>query len=126
MNYQLLLLSNPSTHNFSKGLSSFVSISKQKFAGLVQQTNCVLSCPELIVMQADATSVDKDLELLACIKANPLFKHAPVLVFTLNGTAYETMRYFEYGATTCMLTPAAPQEWVNIINCIPAYWQTAA
>lgn len=126
MKYQLLLLSNPSTHNFSNGLSSFVSISKQKFANIVLPSNCVLAYPEVIVMQASDTHMDEDLLLLSAIKSNPVLKNSPILVFTINGAAHQTMRYFQHGATTCMLTPVAPQEWVNIIKCIPAYWQPAA
>ena len=126
MHYQLILLNNPSTHNFSKGLSSFVCMPKRRFSSITQQVSSVLHCPQLIVMQADDANLQEDLELLSFLKTNPVFKRAPVLVFTLNRSAGETLRYFEHGATTCMLMPAAPDEWVNIIHYIPAYWLSAA
>lgn len=126
MTYQLILLNKPSGHNFSKGLSSFVCLPKNNFKSIVQQVPSVINAPQLIVMQADDETLHGDLELLSFLRLNPVFKNAPILVFTLSRTANETLRYFEHGATTCMLMPGAPQEWVNIINYIPAYWLEAA
>ena len=126
MNYQLILLNKPSRHNFSKGLSSFVCLPKNEFNAIALQASAVLNSPQLIVMQADDETLQEDLQLLSLLRSNPVFKDAPILVFTLSRTANETLRYFEHGATTCMLMPGAPQEWVNIINYIPVYWLEAA
>lgn len=126
MNYQLILLNKPSRHNFSKGLSSFVCMPKNDFKAIVQGASSVVTSPQLIVMQANDEALQEDLEILSLLRSSPLFKDAPILVFTLSRTANETLRYFEHGATTCMLMPGAPQEWVNIINYIPAYWLEAA
>jgi hypothetical protein len=126
MSYQLILLNNSSRHNFSKGLSSYVCLSKDYFTEITQQASSLLNSPQLIVMQANEDSLQEDLGLLDLLRSTELFKNAPVLVFTLSHTATETLLYFEHGATTCMLMPGAPQEWVNIINYIPAYWLEAA
>lgn len=99
---------------------------KNDFKAIVQGASSVVTSPQLIVMQANDEALQEDLEILSLLRSSPLFKDAPILVFTLSRTANETLRYFEHGATTCMLMPGAPQEWVNIINYIPAYWLEAA
>ena len=126
MNYQLILLNNPSRHNFSKGLSSFVCLSKDFFTEITKQSSSVLNSPQLIVMQTGDDTLHEDLALLNLLRSTPVFKNAPILVFTLSRRANDTLQYFENGATTCMLMPGAPQEWVNIIKYIPAYWLDAA
>ncbi|HWB25496.1 MAG TPA: hypothetical protein VG738_08440 [Chitinophagaceae bacterium] len=126
MNYQLILLNNPSNQDLSKRFSSFVCMPKQRFNYVARQANAVLGCPQLIVMQSDSAQIKHDLELLNFLKDTPVFKNTPVIVFTLGYTADDTALYFSHGATTCVVMPVEPAEWTNIIHYIPAYWLDAA
>ncbi|HVX48532.1 MAG TPA: hypothetical protein VHB48_00190 [Chitinophagaceae bacterium] len=126
MNYQLILLNNPPVYELSKRFSAFVCMNKQDFKPVAENIQSILHTPQMIIMQADSNQLQNDLELLLLLKTNPLFKNAPVIMFTLDRTADDTSLYFNYGAVTCVVMPAPPHEWTNIIHYIPAYWLDAA
>ena len=126
MKYQIILLNNSSGQHSTKALSSFVCMDKHQFGGLIQFSSSVLASPGLIVMQADNNNLESDLQLLTQLKCNPLFKEVPVIIFSLQHTVTESMRYFSHGAATCILMPVPPEDWASIVNYIPAYWLQAA
>jgi hypothetical protein len=125
MPYQLIILNHPSKNEFSKGLSSFVFLHKQSVPAIMEYSG-IYSAPDFIIMEGNTDNIQQDLEILRLLKANPVFANVPLLIFTSVSSTEATLRYFEYGATTCMVLPAAGDEWVNIIRHIPEYWHDAA
>ena len=122
----LILLNSVSDNPLLKGISPFTFLKKDDVNEAILQSPLIYDTPAFIVFEENPTNRQEDIDIITHLKANPVFASAPLLILTAKQNAEETLVYFEHGATTCVLKPAAADELLNIINSIPAYWQEAA
>ncbi len=122
----LVLLNSASDNPVLKGISPFTFIKKDDVNNAITQSTLTHDAPAFIVFEENAQNRKDDIDIITQLKGNPVFASVPLLILTTKQTAEETLVYFEHGATTCVLKPAAADEWLNIINNMPVYWQEAA
>lgn len=66
-------------------------------------------------------------EVLREMKANPLFRKIPVIVFTTTKNESEINRCYELGANTYIIKPVSFDALLNVVDNIRSYWlHTAA
>jgi DNA-binding NarL/FixJ family response regulator len=123
MSNVLIVLNTASDSNLLKNISPFTFLKKED---VIIQSHLIYNAPAFIIFEENAQNRKKDIDIITLLKGNPVFAAVPLLILTTKQTAEETLVYFEHGATTCVLKPTAADEWLNIINNMPAYWQEAA
>ncbi len=127
MSSVILLLNSPSAKQFTENFSPFIYVEKNAFKYTCGQAPALQNeAPRFIILEENKTDPQQDIDIIILLKSNPLYATVPLLVLTSKHTAQETLLYFEMGVTTCVLVPAAADEWLNIIKNISAYWQEAA
>lgn len=127
MSSVILLLNSPSAKQFTEDFSPFIYVEKNTFKNTRGLAPAIQNgAPGFIILEESKADQQQDIDIIMLLKSNPVYAKVPLLVLTSKHTAAETLLYFEMGVTTCVLAPAAADEWLNIIKNISAYWQEAA
>jgi chemotaxis family two-component system response regulator Rcp1 len=82
-------------------------------------------CPDLILLDLNLPKKG-GLEVLAEIKADPLIKHIPVVVFTSSSAPQDISRAYALNASCYVTKPAELNELFNVVGQLEKYWANVA
>ena len=75
------------------------------------------SQPELVILDVMLPELD-GLELLTRMKANPQFRHIPVIMATAKGTEYDKVQSLDLGADDYLVKPFGMMEMVSRVKAV--------
>lgn len=81
--------------------------------------------PEMILLDLNMPRLDGR-EALRAIRAEPVFKHLPVIAFTTSSESIEVRRMYSLGANSFLVKPVTFDRLVNLLKAIYNYWYQTA
>jgi CheY-like chemotaxis protein len=79
------------------------------------------SHPNLIFLDLNMPKKD-GWEALTEIKANPEFRHIPIIVFTTTRSANEIQQVYRLGASSFIVKPGSFEKMVELFKTVYSYW----
>jgi len=77
--------------------------------------------PDLVLMDLKMPRKD-GIEVLACIRENPLTRHIPVVIFSSSDETYDIVRCYERGANTYIRKPVEFVPFIDCLELFTKYW----
>jgi CheY-like chemotaxis protein len=77
--------------------------------------------PGLILLDLNMPKKDGR-EVLKEIKANPVFRHIPVVVLTTSKAEDDILRTYELGVNSFVVKPATFEQLVDVMKMLTKYW----
>ena len=77
--------------------------------------------PSLILLDINMPRKDGT-QVLAELKANPRWRHIPVVMFTTSKSPEDVRKCYDLGANSFIVKPSSFQDLLNVTDVIVKYW----
>ena len=77
--------------------------------------------PSLILLDINMPRKDGT-QVLAELKANPRWRHIPVIMFTTSKSPEDVRKCYDLGANSFIVKPSSFQDLLNVTDVIVKYW----